>query len=457
MSKKTLTQDEIKALLQHSDAARRILRVIQEQALNPDLLRYGERKLPLLNELLAQINDVICYDDDAAIKKNIAVCLMLLEAGVKPQQHQRDRYCPLSQACYGMRFNVLEIEPIIHALLQAGAKPALCKQPHLLYVCGLLSECKEGGYFTSPSQDYKKQVTDPAKKQALLNIIAALTQCGADINDFDKFNKYNPLMLAVQTEVSCIVPELLALGADVNITNHAGNTPLLFACGDVEVTSSRMTHYKQVHRSVKTIRQLLAAGADPSVGNNNGRTPLSVASKDGYHDICYELYLALNKRGMFYAEDRKYFKDSPYKDRIDAKASLPSAPPKQKRKAEGQAESWSVASKRLSRSYPDSRIGDLILQLTQSDALNDVRNSLFADTYNDAVHLGKTKKVSYSAGSITIVAQIYGELFRISFEREGLAEKPSFPLRVDIAYQADVALPVEQVQAVILQMLPGLA
>lgn len=47
MNKKTLTQDEIKALLQHSDAATRILRVIQEQGLNPDLLRYGERKLPI--------------------------------------------------------------------------------------------------------------------------------------------------------------------------------------------------------------------------------------------------------------------------------------------------------------------------------------------------------------------------------------------------------------------------
>lgn len=290
----------------------------------------------------------------------------------------------------------------------------------------------------------------------MLNIIAALTQHGADINAFDKFNKYNPLILAVQTEVSCIVPELLALGADVNITNHAGNTPLLFACGDVEITSSRMTHYTQVHRSVKAIRQLLAAGADPSVSNNNGRTPLSVASKDGYHDICYELYLALKKRGMFYAEDRKYFKDSPYKDRIDAKAYLPSAPPKQKRKAEGQADSWLVAGERLNRGYPASRIGELILRLAESDTLNELRSNLFVDTYSDAAHLGKTKKVSYYAGSITIVAQVYGELFRISFEREGLAEKPGFPLNVDIPYQADAALLVEQAQAVILQMLPGL-
>lgn len=444
---KTLTQDQITQALRHSDAAVKIFQLMEQESINADSLRYGERKLPLLNELLVNIGRSSLYGP--AARKNISVCLALLEAGVNPQKIQRDKYCPLSLACENVRMDVIELEPLIHALLQAGAKPALCKKPHLLFVCGLISECQESGYLASPIQGYKEQGTDPAKKQALVNIITALVQHGADINAFDKFNKYNPLIVAVQTELSCIVPELLTLGADVNITNHAGNTPLLFACGNVEVTG---VNY---HRSVEAVRQLLAAGADPSVCNNNGRTPLSVASKDGYHDICYELYLAQKERGMFYADDRKYFKDSPYKDRIDTKASLPMAPPKQKRKAEGQAESWTAAGARLTR-YSESKLGELILQLVQSEALIDVRNRLFADTYGDAVHIGKTKKVSYVAGSITINDDIYSKIFSISFNCERPICTDDIPLSVDIPYEAEATLPVAQVQAVILQMLPGL-
>ncbi len=445
MSNKTLTQDELKGILKRPDAAERITQLIEQEGINPDLLRYGERKLPLLNELLVDPGSSI-----QAIRKKISICLALIRAGVNPQKIQRDKYCPLSLACCSVRNDVVELEPVILALLDAGSQPELCKQPHLLYVCGLISECKESGYLASPIHGYKEEGTDPCKKQALLNIIIALVKHGADINAFDKFTKYNPLILVVQTQASCIVPELLALGADVNLANGAGNTPLLFACGDVEVTGVK------AHRSVEAVRQLLAAGADPAVRNANGRTPLSVASKSGHHEICYELYLALKARGEFYADDRKYFKDSPFKDNIDDTSGLPVAPAKPKRKPEGQAASWPIAGERLQRNYPDSQLGALILQLVQSEALADTRNTLFADTYCDTLHLGKTKKVSYVAGTIAITDDIYNKFFRVSFECERSGGNQDVMLCVEIPHKTDGTVPVTEAQAAILQMMPGL-
>ncbi|MBV2129741.1 ankyrin repeat domain-containing protein [Arsukibacterium indicum] len=444
MSKNTLTQDELTEVLHRRDAADRISWLIKQKDINPDLLRFGQRKLPLLNELLCEMGNRF-----HAIQKNVAVAIALLNAGVNPQKIQRDKFCPLSLACQSVRMDAVLIEPLIHALLQAGAKPEVCKQPHLLFVCGMISESDRSGYLSSPIDGYGNTPVDPAKKQALINIITALVANGADIDAFDKYHKYNPLMLLVQTPASCIVEDVLVLGANVNIANAAGNTPLLFACGDVEVSGLKE------NRNVEVVRRLLAAGADPAVTNRNGRTPLSVASKNGYHDICYALYQELQARGQFYADDRKYFKDSPYKDKIDVKAKLAKAPEKTKRKPEGQAESWPAAAERLYRNYPESRLGELLRQLTSSDSLIDVRQRLFADTYCDSFHIGKTKKLSYVAGTITLTDNVYDKYFTVSFEREG-ASTLNIPLTTNVSYSSVAQLPIAEVQSAILAFLPGL-
>jgi ankyrin repeat protein len=63
---------------------------------------------------------------------------------------------------------------------------------------------------------------------------------------------------------------LLAAGADVNATQHAGYTPLHEAAqnGDVELAEL-----------------FLSAGADPSVRNEAGQTPAETAEAEGHHDL----------------------------------------------------------------------------------------------------------------------------------------------------------------------------
>mgnify|MGYP001259497775 CR=1 FL=1 len=79
---------------------------------------------------------------------------------------------------------------------------------------------------------------------------------GADVNL--KNNKGNtPLWLAISTGFSDAVPELIAKGARVNDAGPAGETPLIAA----------------VHqRNIELVRVLLKAGADPTRADNSGRT-----------------------------------------------------------------------------------------------------------------------------------------------------------------------------------------
>lgn len=96
-----------------------------------------------------------------------------------------------------------------------------------------------------------------------------LYQQGANVNIADNTGM-TPLMLAVQLGFVEGVSKLLAHGARIDVTNNAGETPLMYA----------------VHaRNTELMRVLLEAGADPDRYDNSGRSAREYARLRGATDV----------------------------------------------------------------------------------------------------------------------------------------------------------------------------
>ncbi len=96
-----------------------------------------------------------------------------------------------------------------------------------------------------------------------------LYQQGANVNLADNAG-VTPLMLAVQLGFIDGVEKLIGHGARVDVTNNSGETPLMYA----------------VHgRNTELMRQLLEAGADPDRYDNSGRSARDYARLRGANDV----------------------------------------------------------------------------------------------------------------------------------------------------------------------------
>ena len=101
--------------------------------------------------------------------------------------------------------------------------------------------------------------------------VSYLIRAGADVNLQDK-KGYTPLHFAAQEQDLEIVRLLLDAGARVDVKDHHGNTPLakaVFNCdGDGAV-----------------IQLLRERGADPFAENNHGVSPVSLARSIANYDV----------------------------------------------------------------------------------------------------------------------------------------------------------------------------
>jgi ankyrin repeat protein len=99
-----------------------------------------------------------------------------------------------------------------------------------------------------------------------IEAVALLLKNGADVNDIGI--EGNALHWHRSPE---IMPSLIRHGADVNAVDGYGNTPLHGALSSFLRSSTK-----------KTVELLLAAGADVNIKNNGGLTPLDVYLKSGH-------------------------------------------------------------------------------------------------------------------------------------------------------------------------------
>lgn len=95
-----------------------------------------------------------------------------------------------------------------------------------------------------------------------LKIFDAMIAAGAEVNPKEVFSS-SPLMYAITRYDPVLVKTLIERGADVDLKNERGTTPLMTA-----VMSRGST--------VEIVKLLLAAGADTDAHNNDGETALSM-------------------------------------------------------------------------------------------------------------------------------------------------------------------------------------
>ena len=99
--------------------------------------------------------------------------------------------------------------------------------------------------------------------------VQLLLRHGADVNAQDDYG-HTPLMWAVKQGMADVVPLLLEQGANLNAQDTQAWTALHYA-----VVSSSSQHI---------LPELLAHGADPDLRNDFGETPLELAHGLGYPD-----------------------------------------------------------------------------------------------------------------------------------------------------------------------------
>ena len=77
-----------------------------------------------------------------------------------------------------------------------------------------------------------------------------------------------------------MIEALAKAGADLNVRNHQGWTPLHLAV-DIDIDSVSQSRGDMDHLPFQTVRLLLSLGADPTVRDERGKTPRDVAAAYG--------------------------------------------------------------------------------------------------------------------------------------------------------------------------------
>lgn len=127
-------------------------------------------------------------------------------------------------------------------------------------------------------------------KENMVNIIELLDECGKDLN-FQDADGRSLVMLSVMSDSGFILDYLLLFGADPDLPDNMGRTPLMIAAIDEEAEPS-------------IIETLLEYGADINARDNRGITPL-MWSVVGADKTPSELLPALIRTGGLRAEGWK--------------------------------------------------------------------------------------------------------------------------------------------------------
>ncbi|HBL98036.1 TPA: hypothetical protein DDZ86_00135 [Candidatus Dependentiae bacterium] len=170
---------------------------------------------------------------------------------------------PLYLACLGGHIEIVE------TLLKAGALPNKNNSPTLSFVNTLIEKTL-GIYEEKPPYYNRSTPLCAACYQSSLEMVKLLTQAHVNANEMECDCNQKPwkapLHIACATGKKydlLIVKELINAGANLNIKNHFGNTPLHIAYnGFNNGDSSDQEHF------LKIILTLIQAGANPSQKND---------------------------------------------------------------------------------------------------------------------------------------------------------------------------------------------
>lgn len=224
-----------------------------------------------------------------------------------------DGVTPLLLATLNLNFDTAKL------LLEKGGNPnrwdAWGRAP--LYAAVDLNTIPDGGRADRPSSD----------RTTSLELIAALLKAGANPNlqlkllpPFRSLRDdrgadtlltigSTPLLRAAKAADVPAMKLLIAAGANVELPNVNGITPLMAAAGNAQSKIDTRGRYKTQQQAIEAIGVLLAAGANIDARDGQGQTALFGAATWGWNDVVR----ALADRGA-----RLDIKDARGKDAADA-------------------------------------------------------------------------------------------------------------------------------------------
>lgn len=128
-----------------------------------------------------------------------------------------------------------------------------------------------------------------------LRVLRLLVSSGADVNMADKSGQ-TPLLAAITNRSMAAINLLLDSGADVNKADASGRTPLIAA-----IDRRSGSRYRKPAEQEAIVRQLLRQGASVDMTNNAGHTPLLMAVK---HRLDAIVELLLQSNANVHTEDK---------------------------------------------------------------------------------------------------------------------------------------------------------
>ena len=225
----------------------------------------------------------------AASRGNACITQILLEHGAHPNMKNNDGKTALHLAIECRSCEMAQI------LLENNAQPNVVNKDGQTPLHAVLLE--RPFYFGCDPEIF------------IASFVRLLLECGANVNAQDKYNT-TPLLLAVKQKMYDIIRILLAHGAEPNVKNDGGKTPLhlllelesnfsndgntpdlsrlLLDCGaDVNAEDKNYTTPLLLAAELHiddVARILLERGADPNVNNTQGKTPLHLLLERDFHD-----------------------------------------------------------------------------------------------------------------------------------------------------------------------------
>jgi ankyrin repeat protein len=150
-----------------------------------------------------------------------------------------------------------------------------------------MDEVKRISEITELLKEYPDVVNEPIKHNStwypLMNacrncppiIVRKILECNPVIDRIELMDGFSELMLACKYNPDCIVM-LLSYGANVNLHDYLGETPLIWGC-HAEFFSKR------------NLKILLRYGANPSHVNRSGQTAFIIACENGNVKLATQL------------------------------------------------------------------------------------------------------------------------------------------------------------------------
>ena len=207
----------------------------------------------------------------------------LTEAGADVNIQNNDGITPLMKAVQDN--NNTRVQMLIRAGADVNIPDFTGRSPLIREV---ITKCEQNCVASLVAGGADVNVRDKQGNTALIwaahhehaQCIDLLVEAGASVNVQSTMSGETPLIMAMlgNNPIGCVTA-LTAAGADVNIANHSGDTPLCFA--------ARKGNFKSIER-------LIEAGADVNIQhtseNKLGNTSLMWAAQEG-HDTCADLLI----------------------------------------------------------------------------------------------------------------------------------------------------------------------